>query len=136
MRHPLIQRLFDEYNYPAIGIAAHDTFVRQPGVNVLFFAGDPQRFQDTTDVAVVLPELAQAFQGQLRPGVVEASAELELQKRYAFSAWPTLVFIRAGGYLGAITGIRNWSEYLEEIGRLLTAEPVHPPVFTITRTGS
>jgi hydrogenase-1 operon protein HyaE len=136
MRHPLIQRLFDEFDYPAIGTATHDAFVNQPGVTVLFFAGDPQRFQETTDVAVVLPELVQAFPGQLRPGVVEESAELELQQRYGFSAWPTLVFLRAGGYLGAITGIRNWSEYLEDIGRLLTAEPVRPPVFKIPVVGA
>jgi hydrogenase-1 operon protein HyaE len=136
MRHPLIQRLFDEFDYPAIGLATHDAFVRQPGVNVLFFAGDPKRFQDTTDVAVVLPELVQAFPGQLRPGVVEEAAEIELQQRYGFRAWPALVFLRAGGYLGTITGIRNWSEYLEEIERLLSAEPVTPPAFKIPVVGA
>lgn len=131
MTHPLIQRLFDEYEYPEVSLESHDDFVNQPGVNVLFFAGDPKRFRDTTDVAVVLPELAKVFSGALRPGVVSASDEQELQKRYGFTAWPALVFLRTGGYLGAITGIQNWAEYLNEIKVLLTAEPVPPPAFKI-----
>ena len=63
------------------------------GITVLFFAGDPNRFHDTTDVAVVFPELVKAFEGKLRPGVVAADAGQALQQYYGFTAWPALVFL-------------------------------------------
>lgn len=131
MSHPLIQQLLDDYHYPEIDLSTHDAFINREEVSVLFFAGDPKRFRDTTDVAVVLPELVKAFGGRLIPGVIAAADEQELQKRYGFKAWPTLVFLRAGGYLGAITGIQNWADYLQEIQALLTAQPRRPPAFKV-----
>ena len=136
MRSPLIQRLFDEYGYPEVRADTHDELVNGPGLRVLFFAGDPDRYRETNDVAVVLPELVKAFAGQIHPGVVAASDELALQKRYGFTAWPALVFLRSDGYLGAITGIETWSEYLEEISKLFTAEVRRPPSIGIPLVGA
>jgi hydrogenase-1 operon protein HyaE len=134
--HPLIQRLFDDYGYPAVTLASHETFIGQPGVTVLFFAGDPNRFRDTTDVAVVLPELVKAFAGRLTPGIVAAEAEKALQQHYGFTAWPALVFVREGGYLGAITGIQNWADYLHDISQLMNAEARPAPGFKIPVVGA
>ena len=127
MSHPLIQQLFDQHHYPEVTLDTHDEFSQRPGVNVLFFAGDPKRYRDTTDVAVVLPELDKAFGGQLHPAVVASGAERKLQLHYGFSAWPALVFLRDGDYLGAITGIQNWAEYLQQIKDLIAADaqPLH-----------
>ena len=61
MSHPLIQRLFDEFGYAEISLENHDAFIATPGLNVLFFPGDPAVAKDSTDVAVVLPELVAAF---------------------------------------------------------------------------
>jgi hydrogenase-1 operon protein HyaE len=131
MTHPLIQRLFDDWGYPEVTLETHESFVNQPGITVLFFAGDPNRFRDTTDVAVVLPELVKAFSGRLQPGVVAADAGQTLQRHYGFTAWPALVFLRDGGYLGNITGIQNWSEYLHDIGELVSAEVQQPRGFKV-----
>lgn len=136
MAHPLIQRLFDDYGYPVVDEHSHEAFVGQEGAVVLFFAGDPKRYRETTDVAVVLPELVKAFSGRLMPAVVAPAAELALQRHYGFSAWPALVFLRRGGYLGAITGIQNWSEYLRDIEILLRTEPSRPPGFKIPVVGA
>ena len=84
-------------------------------IGVLFFPGDPKRHKETTDVAVVLPELIAAFGDRVRPAVVSREAEIELQKHYGFRAWPSLVFVRRGGYLGTVSRMKNWSEYLQEI---------------------
>jgi len=127
MTHPLIQRLFDEYGYPRVTLQSHDEFIQQPGITVLFFAGDPKKFRDTTDVAVVLPELVKAFGGALHPAVVADEDGKTLQQHYAFTAWPTLVFLRDGGYLGGLTGIRDWAEYLQAISDLVVAEVQRPP---------
>ena len=133
MTDPLIDRLLDEFGYPEITLATHDDFVTQPGMNVLFFPGDPRTVRDATDVAVVLPELVKAFADQLRPGVVRdfRGDGAQLQKHYGFRAWPALVFVRSGEYVGAIARIQNWTEYLEEISELLLAPPRRPPGFSI-----
>lgn len=131
MNHPLIQRLIDEYDYPVIGLEEHDGFVTDPVAGVLFFAGEPKKYGETVDVAVVLPELVSAFGGRLRPAVVAREAEKELQLKYGFREWPSLVFVREGGWLGTISRIRNWQEYIEEITGILRAEPRRPPGFKI-----
>lgn len=131
MTHPLVQRLLDDCGYPEVTLATHDTFVGQPGVAVLYFVGDPKTVRDATDVAVVLPELVKAYEGRLIPGVVAADAERELQRHYGFTAWPALVFLRDGGYLGAITRIQNWADYLRDINNLISAKTRRPPGFKI-----
>ena len=128
MSSPLLERLTTELAYAAIDEHTHDAFVQQAGACVLFFAGDPERFRDTTDVAVILPELIKQFP-QLKPGVIVSSAEDALQERYGFKKWPALVFLRDGGYLGAISGVQDWADYLQKIEQLLAAEPTQP--FTI-----
>ena len=133
MNHPLIDRLLTEFGYPEVTLTNHDDFVAEPGMNVVFFPGDPKTVRDATDVAVVLPELVQTFAGQLRPGVVTdiRGDGAQLQKRYGFRAWPALVFVRSGEYVGAIAQIQNWTEYLEEISQLLLAPPRRPPGFSV-----
>ena len=133
MTHPLIDRLINELGYPEIDLDSHDEFAAQPGMNVLFFAGDPEMSKDTTDVAVVLPELVSALEGQLTPGVVTDTwgAGKALRQHYGFSAYPSLVFVRGGEYVGAITRIQDWAEYLDRIGELLVAAPRRAPGFSI-----
>lgn len=131
LNHPLIQRLIDEFGYPTVGLDDHDEFVADPAVSVLFFAGEPKKFGETVDVAVVLPEIVSAYDGRLRPAVVEKEAEKDLQRKYGFREWPSLVFVREGGWLGTISRIRNWQEYLDEINEILRSEPRRPPGFKI-----
>jgi hydrogenase-1 operon protein HyaE len=133
MTHPLIERLLQDLEYPEISLANHDDFVARPGMNVVFFPGDPQTVRDATDVAVVLPELVRAFDGQLRPGVVTDTFGdgKQLRLRYGFKEFPALVFVREGDYVGTLTRIRDWSEYINEIKVLLTAPKRRPPGFKI-----
>lgn len=133
MSHVLIDRLLDELGYAEVSLSNHDEFVAQPGMNVLFFPGNPETVKDSTDVAVVLPELVNAFKGQLTAGVVTdvRGDGAELQKKYGFGAYPALVFVRAGEYVGAITRIQDWTDYLNEISDLLVAPPKRAPGFSI-----
>ena len=133
INHPLIDRLLVELGYPEVDLDNHDTFVAKPGMNVLFFPGDPETVRDATDVAVVLPELVAAFDGRLTPGVVTDTwgAGKSLKQKYGFSTYPALVFVRQGGYVGAISRIQDWSEYLNKINELMVAETRRPPGFDI-----
>lgn len=133
MSHPLIERLVSELHFAEVSLANHDEFVAQTGMNVLFFPGDPATVKDATDVAVVLPELVKAFEGQLRPGIVTDvfGDGKTLKRQYGFSEYPSLVFVRSGGYVGTITRIQDWGEYLDMISDLFVAAPKRPPGFSI-----
>lgn len=133
MSHALIDRLLDELHYAEVSLANHDAFVAEPGMNVLFFPGDPATVKDATDVAVVLPELVKAFDGQLRPGVVTDvfGDGKTLKRQYGFSEYPSLVFVRSGEYVGTITRIQDWGDYLDKISDLFIAAPKRPPGFSI-----
>jgi len=133
MTHPLIARLTDELGYPEVSLDNHDEFVTQVGMNVLFFPGDPQTVRDATDVAVILPELVHAFDGQFRPGVVTDTFGdgLQLKRQYGFTEYPALVFVRSGSYVGALTRVQNWSDYLNKISDLFVAPAKRPPGFKV-----
>ena len=133
MSHVLIDRLIDELGYERVTRENHDEFVATPGMNVLFFPGDPATVKDATDVAVVLPELVNTFDGQLRPGVVtDTFGDGKMLKReYGFSHFPALVFVRGGDYVGTICRIQDWADYLEQISSFLVATPRRAPGFRI-----
>lgn len=129
MSHALIDRLIGELGYTEVSLDNHDEFVASPGMSVLFFPGDPKIVKDATDVAVVLPELMGVFAGKLNAGIVTDTFGdgATLKKKYGFSHYPSLVFIREGGYVGTISRIRDWQEYLTTINELLDADTRRPP---------
>ncbi|RCX32849.1 hydrogenase-1 expression HyaE [Thioalbus denitrificans] len=131
MSSPLIDRLVTELGYARLEIDDLDPFLHAHEHVVLFFAGDPGRYPESGDVAVILPELVKTLDGRVTPAVVAAGAESALQGRYGFSAWPALVFLRRGAYLGTITRVQDWADYLAGAERILTAEPVRPPTIGI-----
>jgi len=122
---PLINRLTEQLGYP---IATPDSLaglLASPECVVLFFAGNPQRYPECNDVAVILPELVNAFPGQLQPAVVSSEYEEALQQQYPFQRWPALVFLRSGVQVGAICRVHDWTAYLEQIAALI-AKKVAP----------
>lgn len=91
-------------------------------VAVLFFRGDPARWPETTDVAVILPELIAAFRGMLVPAVVASEAERLLMKRFGVTVFPSLVLARPNRTLGVIAKLQDWSIYLARINAMLKAD--------------
>ena len=51
--------------------------------------------------------------------------------QYGFREYPSLVFVRAGEYVGTISRVQDWGEYLQRIGDLLVAPPRRAPGFSI-----
>lgn len=122
-----VHRLHEQYGLPLLDEHDVDGFLSQHEHCVLFFSGDPKRYPESNDVAVVLPELIKVFGDRLTAAVIAGSAEKTLQARYGFSCWPALVFLRRGQYMGAITRIQNWNDYIQEVQRILASEPSRPP---------
>jgi len=122
---PLIDRLQDELNYPLLTLNTIKEFLLDNEHSVLFFTEDANRFAETNDVAIVLPELTAVFT-DLKPALIARDDEKKLQSMYGFTAWPALVFMRRDKYLNALTGIHDWSDYLTEIKQILTSQPSRP----------
>jgi hydrogenase-1 operon protein HyaE len=133
MTHALIERLMQELNYPQVTLDDHDSFVETPGLNVLFFPGNPDTVKDATDVAVVLPELIAVFAPQLNPGVVTDTygAGQKLKQKYGFTHYPSLVFVRSSEYVGVISRIQDWDDYLSRINVLMASPGRRAPGFSI-----
>ena len=125
--HPLVERLFTTHGYPNVDATGLDAFAAAPGPAVLFFSEDPVLYRETLDLCVILPEIASAFAGRLRIGVLLPAAARAVAPRYGFRRWPALVVLRDGGYVGAIDGLRDWDDYLAETARLLEAPVARPP---------
>jgi len=117
---PLIARLIDKYGATRLDASGFEVFCAQPGSSVLFFTEDPQRFKETLDVAVILPEIVQAMPERLRIGVLPPPLATATAARYGVRRWPALVFLRDGGWLGNIEGLRDWADYLESASALLS----------------
>lgn len=133
--HPLLARLIATLDAPALEVADYDAWARAPGHALVFFSEDPVQYRETLDLAVIVPEIAQAFAGRFRVALLLQPAARALAPRYGFRRWPALVMLRDGQYVGAIDGLRDWQDYLDEIARLLAAEPSRPPAIGIAVRG-
>lgn len=133
--HPVFLRLLSQPGHSAVAEAEFDAYRAQPGHTLLVFTEDPVRFKETLDLAVIAPEIAAAFPGRFRVGVLLPEAARALHARYGFMRWPALVMLRDGQYVGAVDGLRDWGDYLSEVARLLAAEPSRPPAIGIPVAG-
>lgn len=122
-----LQRLVEKHRIPMLTLDTFDIWIRERQDVLLFFSGNPARFPESADVAVILPELLERFRGRLEAAVIDASAEQALQSRYRFDTWPSLLLLRQGNYVGVISRVRSWAEYISDLERLLAAPPVRMP---------
>ena len=124
MTHPLVTRLTTEFGYPILNSMADvSAFIETPGAHAVFVPGDAKRNLETPDVAVILPELRQAFQGRFDCAVAADSVETELRESTRVLKTPSLIFFREGAVIGGIPKVRDWSDYVERIAQIL-AVPV------------
>lgn len=128
---PLLERLVRDFGATWITADSHDAFAQAPGDRVLIFSGDPVRFPEGQDVAVVLPELQAAYPGRFQVGVVPLEAEDEIARRYGSQRWPALVFLRDGAYVTALAGMHDWTDYVALVGAALNQAPGRAPTVGI-----
>jgi len=127
--------MIERHNFPVVTDAELPAFSAAHGDCVLFFAGDADRLMESDDVAVIFPELIKAARGALVPVIIARESERTLQRKYRFSSFPALVFLRRGEYLGAISRVRDWMDYMREIPQILSRTPSTPPPFKLPGVG-
>ena len=133
--HPLVAQLVSRHGFVELDPDTFDAWSEAPGHALLVFVEDPSRVKETLDLAVIAPELAKAFGDTFRKAVLLPAAAKAIAVRYGFRRWPALVVLRDGGYVGAIDGLRNWSEYIDEMTRLIAAPVTRPPSIGIAVAG-
>lgn len=128
MTTPLIEALLTRHAFTLVDEAGIDAFLAAHEHSVLFFPGDAQRLVESHDVAVILPEILKLYRS-LAPALVAPEAERALQRRFRFNAFPSLVFMRRDGYLGVLSRVLDWSDYLAEVPAMLARDVSEPPAF-------
>jgi hydrogenase-1 operon protein HyaE len=129
MFSPLLTSIIEREALKVVDEAGLDRLAKETVFSMIFFPGDAERLAESNDVAVILPELDKAFAGNITAFVVDRGSERDLQRRYRFNSFPSLVFLRYGRYLGVIQGVRDWTDYLNDISEILSREPSDPPPF-------
>jgi len=132
----LVQNMIEHHGYPVLTEATLPDFLESSGEVVIFFTENADKFPETNDVAMILPELVKAFGGRFGAAVLSLADQRKLQMQYGFREWPTLVFLRNGDYLGAISRVQDWNVYLSEINRILASAPSAPPDFLLPVAGA
>ena len=117
---PLVTRLVTQHGAVWATTATLDDVLARPGDQVLFFHGDPVRFPEVLDVAVVLPELQRAAPRPFGIAVISRADEDVLARRYACTRWPALVFLRDGQYVDTLVGMFDWTDYLAALARVMS----------------
>ncbi len=123
----LIQQLIDHNQYPLLSADEVDGFINQHHYSVLFFCNDAKLFPESLDVAVILPELISAFSNKIMPAIISRDDEMKIQRHYGFTTWPSLVFFKDGGFLGTISKVQDWDDYMHQIQKLMLSEPTSAP---------
>lgn len=124
---PLVKRLVTHHGARLVERDSIAAFEATPGPACLFFAGDPVRFPEGLDVAVVLPELRAAAGEPFAIAVAPREQEEELARRYGSQRWPSLVFLRDGHYLATVAGMKDWGEFVDAVRAALAAPPSRRP---------
>ena len=133
MPSALVRALSERMNLPLLDETNIDAFLtptaEEADHTIIFFTGDPALRSESNDVAVVLPEILQTFQGRLRGGVVRRGHEDKLKARFHVVIMPSLVVTRRSEIMGILPKVRDWSEYMDSIGDWLEpgAEPMKTP---------
>lgn len=115
----LLERLRAQSNITLLDETGLEEFVAAAGDGMVLFTQEPDQQPETWDVAVILPEVLKLTGARLRAGVILPELARKEKARYGITRWPSLVFVRDGGYVGVIDGMRNWDEYTREIAAML-----------------
>jgi hydrogenase-1 operon protein HyaE len=110
------------------------------GMTALLLTDDPQRNLEVLDACVILPEALKSLGGQVSCWVADHEVSAPLMKQYGVARAPAVVFLRDGQFVGMLNGIRDWSEYQNEVARLLSGpaqpKPIGIPVRAETNQGA
>lgn len=115
----LLDRLMAKHGLSDLDQAGFQAFMDDPGAGVVLLTDEPDTAAENWDTAVIFPELLAAMGNPLRAAIMRPEHARSLMTRFGLGRLPALLFLRDGGYVGAIEGLRDWSEYVDECAAML-----------------
>jgi hydrogenase-1 operon protein HyaE len=103
-----------------------DDFLARNPRALLFFSGDVNARPEGLDVAVVVRELATAYQGRLRVGLVDRRDEAALMARFGVVVTPAVAYMRDGESAELVARMRDWPVFAQAAERLLAPAGDNP----------
>jgi hydrogenase-1 operon protein HyaE len=125
MDHPLLNALVERHNLPVVDELSIDGFFASSGDGphaLLFFSGSEAPRPESSDVAVLFPELLKVFAGKLLGAVVAPEAEARLKTRFQVFVFPSLVLTRDGQPVAVLPKILDWADYNQKIAAALAPD--------------
>jgi hydrogenase-1 operon protein HyaE len=115
----MMARVASRHGLARLDVASFEVFAAAAGDRVVLFAEDPVRVPESWDALVLLPELVASAAGRLAAGMLDIESARLLAVRHGIRSFPALLFLRGGGHVGVIEGLRDWSAYLRECAAML-----------------
>jgi hydrogenase-1 operon protein HyaE len=115
----LLDKLIQKHGIVEIETDGFEAFMDLAGNGAVLLTAEPDAAPESWDLAVILPELLAALGVELRAGLVRPESASVLQTRFGLGRLPALLFLRDGAYVGAIEGIRDWTEFVAEATAML-----------------
>jgi len=130
----LLDKLVEKHDLADLDSASFQAFMDAPGDGIVLLVEEPDRAPENWDLAVIFPGLLAATGAQPRAAVLRPAQTAALQGRFGINRLPALLFLRDGGYVGVIQGLRDWNEYVIECQAMLQAQASRPPSIGIAVT--
>jgi hydrogenase-1 operon protein HyaE len=127
--HALLQQLVHNHGGQWVDLSSLEAWQHAaPGDAVLLIPGDPVRFPEGLDVAVVLPQLRTAAAKPLRIGVAMPHDEDAIGQRFGAQRRPSMVFLRDGRYVTVVAGMHDWGDFVSLVQQALSQPTTHAPI--------
>jgi len=122
--HPLLKALVERHGLPVVDGASIDAFFASGDFRhgLLFFSGVGAPRPETSDVAVLFPELLKAFAGHVQGALVAPEAEAQLKARFQVFVFPSVVVTRDGQPVAVLPKILDWADYRAKIADALAPD--------------
>lgn len=132
----LLDKLVKDHQLADLNETGLDAFIDVPGNCIVLLLDEPDKVAESWDLAVIFPDLLKSCGARPSAAITRPSQSGLLQARFGVKRLPALLFLRNGAYVGIIEGLRDWSEYVAEVGQMLAAPVSRPPSIGIAVTAA
>jgi hydrogenase-1 operon protein HyaE len=132
----LLDRLVATHDVADLDAAGLKAFIEAPGNGVVLLLDEPDRVAESWDLAVIFPELLASAGIPARAALLRPAQALDQLGRFGINRLPALLFLRDGGYVGVIEGLRDWNEFVADCRTMLQTPVSRPPGIGIAVTAA
>lgn len=132
----LLDRLVVRHGVTDLDEAGFQAFVEASGSGVVLLTEEPDKAAESWDLAVIFPDLLATSGSSPRAAVLRPGPAVALQARFGISRLPALLFLRDGGYVGVIEGLRDWGDFVAEWAEMLQKPASRAPTIGIAVTAA